>query len=86
MRGILLFFLATCLLASCSYTSQEEMLQKRIEEGAYVVYWKNKETGFQCQIKGVYDKETAEDIAASKRNLKPENEYWIEQVAIGSKQ
>ena len=81
MLAILLF----SLICSCSYTSQEEMIQRRIDEGSYVVYWKNKETGFQCQIKGVYDKETAEDIAARKHAQKPENEYWVQQVKLGAK-
>ena len=70
------------LLLGCTYSSREDLVQKTAEEGSYVIYWKNKESGFQSQIKEVFDKESAEDLAARKQQQKPENEYWIQRVHL----
>jgi len=68
------------LVFSCSYTSQEETIQQRFDEGSYVVYWKNKQSGFQSKMKGIFDYESAEDLAARKQAQRPENQYWVERV------
>lgn len=83
-RLSLTLLLSAGLLQGCTYTSCEDLARKRAEESSYVVCWKNKENGFVSKMKGVFDKESAEDLAARKQQQKPENEYWIELVRLNS--
>jgi hypothetical protein len=72
------YLLLSALLFSCGYTSREELIQQRFDEGSYVVYWKSKETGFQSKMKGIFDHESAVELAEKKQLVRPENEYWVE--------